>query len=88
MTVWIVMGTTGEYSDHTVWTVKGFLSQRRAEVFALAAKQEADRLIAESGERYISHGEAKHSLDPDFRSDYTGTDYYVTRPVEIDEDAT
>lgn len=99
MIVHIVIGQTGEYSDHTDWPVRGFLSLEKAETFAFACTKAAKawkkandaRKAAPdydwSGENYAAESEAMKSAvpgDPSFRCDYTGTDYYTIK-VEVEE---
>jgi hypothetical protein len=48
VTIYVVMGQFGEYSDHTEWTVRAFHSTSNAEAFALRCKQRGDALCGES----------------------------------------
>jgi hypothetical protein len=91
--IWVVMGTTGEYSDRSEWPVKAFRDQEVAERFALAAKVRADEIEATrdalqaSGEWNNAADQAlveTNELDPDMSMDYTGTDYYAMGPVELE----
>lgn len=85
---WVVMGDTGEYSDHHSWYLKVFLHQEPADALC-------ERLNAWCREKGCStsglpweqrHGE-KQMLppeDPNFQNDYTGTMYSVMElPLEI-----
>lgn len=70
-----VFGSTGEYSDHTEWSVKTFLSKANADQYCEKLKE----WVKEYGQYNhinIRNG-YKCPLDPNFRTDYTGTDYYV-----------
>ena len=85
MKISIVMGTTGEYSDRSEWPVRAFLTARRAEKYALAAKQRADVIAKEHGGMDILQ-QKPNELDPGMRMDYTGTEYFVVADIELDEE--
>lgn len=85
--IWIVMGSTGEYSDRTEWPVVAFTTESaaKARIAALDVKmQEIPQHWREN--RWEHEDEIKAhmaSLDPGFRMDYTGTRYFVYEvPVE------
>ena len=90
MKISIVMGTTGEYSDRSEWPVRAFLTARRAETYALAAKQRANEIAHEhGGPRLVSQeilGPKPNELDPGMKMDYTGTDYFIIADIELDEE--
>lgn len=83
-TVYIVQGTTGEYSDRTDWLVKAFRSQTKADELCHRAQLRAGEIKNSRESRY---GAPKNSneFDPDMRMDYTGTEYTVIT-VELDEE--
>lgn len=94
MMIWVVMGTTGEYSDRSEWPVKAFRDERQAERFAMAAKIRASEIeatrkaLGESGEWNNAADQAllkTNELDPDMKTVYTGTDYYAMGPIELEE---
>lgn len=80
--VYIVSGSTGEYSDFRMWHVRAFITEA-------AAKEFCDRL----NEWCVAHGagpteesigylrrmeiQGPGDLDPQFALDYTGTTYEV-----------
>jgi hypothetical protein len=79
MKIWIVQGTTGEYSDRAEWVICAFREEG-------AAKALADQLnsLARAATTGISHssrwdetepGKMLKSCDPQAFIDYTGTDY-------------
>jgi len=83
--IWMVGGTTGEYSDRTEWVVDAW----RSEAEAQARVGELKRLMQEIGfpnssvwdhlssaEQEKRYDEMKKH-DPAFRNDYTGTEYYI-----------
>lgn len=65
--IFLVIGTTGEYSDRDEWYVAAYRDRAKAESHALLAKAEGATL---------KRGD-KNAYDKDFQKDYTGTDYYV-----------
>lgn len=80
--VYVVMGETGEYSDHREWPVSAYLHEDEAKEIVLALhvwlrENEADR----TNYRYAETRPAC-PLDPNFETDYTGTRYYVM-PVPL-----
>lgn len=74
--VFVVMGTTGEYSDRSEWPVCWFDTEAGAQDYAVSLKAEGDALPAKPP-FYGSKGQFNHPNDPDYVRDYTGTDYYV-----------
>ena len=85
-TVHVVIGATGEYSDHREWPVAAYLDEAAAEAHVLRATQRAAEIAAgcsdhpycfrrDDGEHRRTHHENEH--DPDMKTDYTGTHYYI-----------
>ena len=77
--VYIVYGTTGEYSDACEWNVKSFGQESTANYFC----NELNTWLRENGlfaptrtHRY--EYSMKNPYDPQFRCDCTGTKYYVS----------
>lgn len=82
----LVLGSTGEYSDHTKWVVAAYETAEGAEQHAKLAnafvRQEPRR-----GEDGDFIGDYDHRLeleesnpyDPDCRINYTGTEYVVVK---------
>lgn len=83
--VYVVYGTTGEYSDRQEWTVKAFVNEERAKRFAGACQDEVTRLKALYGDELRWNKADIHKYDPQFKWDYTGTDYWVDE-IELDAD--
>jgi hypothetical protein len=88
--VYVVTGSTGEYSDHRAWQVRAFMDEA-------VAKGMADRLNAWCKERSLNDGpgnseyealawdkKPKPTDDPHFDNDYTGTVYGVLE-IPLDE---
>lgn len=73
--IWVIFGTTGEYSDRTEWMVRAFADEAKAKEFC-------NRLLdTVRGSRQWSHEKRWHfksELDPDLTHiDYTGADYFI-----------
>jgi len=85
MKVYIVFGTTGEYSDRTEWPVCGYRNEDVARKHADDAMIWAHLLKEKVDDEGKSVFEAREQLispyDKHISMDYTGTDYYV---VEVD----
>jgi hypothetical protein len=82
MTVWIVQGSTGEYSDHEEWIVGGFLSRSKAQRLVVEAQARVNELYA-SEVHSIPLG--SNEFDPRCKFDYTGT-HYTCFGVDVDEE--
>ncbi len=81
--VYVVMGSTGEYSDRTEWPVKAYRNEERAKEHVVNAEREAKKLQA----RYGIIGEIPKDANPydtDMDMDYTGANYYYLS-VELGE---
>lgn len=78
--VWIVMGSTGEYSDRTEWPVIAFSSEAAAKerIAALDARmQQMPEDWREERGKFGTEIKAHMApLDPGFSMDYTGTSYF------------
>ncbi len=71
--VWLVYGSTGEYSEFTEWVVCACLEEQRA----IDITKELNNWCVEKG---FDHSSAswdgpKPDLDPNFHANYTGTGY-------------
>lgn len=79
MKIYVVTGSTGEYSDRTEWPVRAFRTQAQAEELVERASARARELFQEreskGGWGYDYSG--KNAYDPRMQMDYTGTTYYV-----------
>lgn len=86
--IYILFGTTGEYSDREEWMVKAFTNERSA---ILLEKQlsEFARVEFQNSQKADSEWDYRHNLthkdDSGFRMDYTGTFYFINE-VELEED--
>lgn len=84
--IYLVRGSTGEYSDRTEWTTKAFGSKAMAVDFI----NFLERKVLELGLKYVRANcysigwEDRMKLelqmqvhDPKFQTDYTGTQYWL-----------
>ena len=89
-TIYLVVGTRGEYSDRSEWFVKAFRTKERATEIAALAKARGVELYAwrdSEGEEWKysdDKNKPRNEHDPQFNPDYTGTDYYVSE-VELED---
>ena len=83
-TIYVVFGTTGEYSDRTEWPVKAYASLKKAKTHILEADKVADAIFVKREGRMSSTNEETNPFDEDFRMDYTGTSYYYIE-TELEE---
>ncbi len=79
--VWLVIGDTGEYSDHTQWNVACYPTIDAANAHRAAAQMVADQVknLDASDRR-----NAKNPHDSQMQCDYTGTRYTVEM-IELHE---
>lgn len=75
--IFIVIGTTGEYSDRSEWPARAFLDKEKAQKFAEECQNIAADLFAQNRDGCRWGGDVKHPLDSRCSCDYTGTTYYV-----------
>lgn len=74
--IFVVMGSTGEYSDHVEWPVRAFLDEAVAKEHVAKATQRANELMAAYKYRHqIPDGANEH--DPEMQVDCTGVNYYI-----------
>jgi hypothetical protein len=83
--IYVVMGSTGEYSDHHNWLVCAYRTKEDAEQHEIEATKRAhgfkreDRYEPDFKDRLKA---AMGEYDPECQMDYTGTDY-CTIEVEL-----
>jgi hypothetical protein len=74
--VFVVMGTTGEYSDRNEWAVMAYLDEDKAQEHVVNADRRAKELFATHQDCYsIERG--ANEFDPDMSMSYTGTSYFI-----------
>ncbi|HZF98301.1 MAG TPA: hypothetical protein VEY92_08675 [Pseudoxanthomonas sp.] len=71
-TIYVVIGTTGEYSDCREWMVAAYMDKAMAEQHVTLASASAPK-----GDVDWQDYEAKNPYDPGMSVDYTGTQYYA-----------
>jgi osmotically-inducible protein OsmY len=76
--IYVVMGSTGEYSDRSEWPVVAFRDEEEARKRVENATRRAKELEATKPRDYrrITEHFKQNEFDPDMRNDYTGTAYY------------
>ena len=77
MNVYVVMGTTGEYSDRSEWSVAAYDDRKLADKHADEATKFAVNAFKELRSKVADYNEPPNPWDEDMLCDYTGTDYYV-----------
>jgi len=77
--IYVVYGTTGEYSDRDEWPVKAFLAEVAAENFANELDNKATELGLHDGKLDYRATNVQlpmlRELDPNASCDYTGVQY-------------
>ena len=84
-TIYVVLGSTGEYSDRSEWLVKAFPSLEGAENFVtfLTAKRQEVGLPKHALDwDDVTVEAAMQAFDPKYSEDYTGTRWWVSE-VEL-----
>lgn len=78
MNIYVVMGSCGEYSDHTEWPVKAFDTEAGAQTFVERCTEEGNRVRSASGQGvpWSVPGREPHALDSNFTWDNSGFNYY------------
>lgn len=89
MKIWIVEGSTGEYSDHTEWPVCTFKTEELAKEMVELCSAEYRRTKIRREELGLDMwdelpADCVHKYDPRFTEDYTGT-LWKCYPVELRE---
>lgn len=91
--IWIVQGSTGEYSDHKEWPVKAFRDKGKAQRLVIEAQARCNEIATVKNEYewdvWWDMTEAKHAttvneFDPAMKLDYTGT-HYTCYPIELED---
>ena len=73
--IYVVFGSTGEYSDRSEWMVKAFTSLEQAKELVVNAERRAKEIFVVRGSSYSSV-KGLNEFDPNMGMDYTGTQYY------------
>lgn len=88
---WVIMGTTGEYSDRSEWSVAVVYSVKDAESYIAALSKQQQSIPQEWRQNswdYEAQIQERMTLDPYYSEDYTGTSYYYAaaksyQPAEL-----
>lgn len=83
--IFIVLGSTGEYSDHCEWPVVAFTSESAAKERVSKASERARELFQKYGGNRWNWDKDKepNEFDSNMSMDYTGTNYsYRTLDLE------
>lgn len=83
MLIYVVEGSTGEYSDHREWLVRAYRDEDKAKEHVLKATSRANELYAKAGGSYWDIDE-NNEYDPGMHVDYTGVRYAYYK-VELEE---
>lgn len=75
--VWLVVGETGEYSDHRSWIVRGYRTEEEAVAHKDACQAASDYLKRKYPGRSQEAEREGNPHDIQFYCDYNGTDYSV-----------
>jgi len=79
--IYVVMGTTGEYSDREEWPVCAFYDEEKAKERVVLAEQRVRELILTME---YHEDDVTNEYDKYMRTDYTGTSYFYAK-VDIEE---
>jgi hypothetical protein len=77
--IFVVLGSTGEYSDRVEWIVAAFASEHEANERAANAKAEADRIFTDTNNDHLKRYGATNKFDDQMQIDYTGVIYGVIK---------
>lgn len=86
MKIYVVTGTTGEYSDRSEWLVKAFTDEKKAEEFVNMASGLAREIELKRESRYSGLDgidPSEYAFDPHFSMYDTGT-FYTYDSVELE----
>ena len=77
ITIYVIGGTTGEYSDRSDWIVCAYRDKALADLHVHNAQIRAIEINKTRESRYAAPKGA-NEFDPHMQMDYTGTEYYLT----------
>jgi len=81
MNIYVVMGSTGEYSDERRWTVIAYFDKVKAQEHVINADRRAKEIFVEYKGDWVEYKEIPpnaNEFDPDMVMDYTGTIYWIS----------
>lgn len=74
--IFVVEGTTGEYSDRSEWPVMAYVDEEKAKEHVVNAERRAKELEATRRDYFDNVEKGANEFDPEMIMDYTGTSYY------------
>ena len=74
--IYVVMGSTGEYSDRTEWAVIAYHDETAAQEHVVNAERRAKEIYATRENHYRAE-KGINEFDTDMSMDYTGTFYFI-----------
>jgi len=74
--IYVVQGSTGEYSDHREWLVCAFTREKSAQAFVEVVSARARELQMQYG-KYWGIPDGSNEYDPSMEIDYTGVNYHI-----------
>jgi hypothetical protein len=77
MDIFIVMGTTGEYSDRSEWPVIAYQDESLANRHVYLATGKANEIYGLMIDNINDDDLPENPYDPNMKMDYTGTNYFV-----------
>jgi hypothetical protein len=78
MKIYIVEGTTGEYSDRMEWIVCAFTNEQKAKAHVEGAAKRAREIFL------AGYPRQRNEFDPEMQMDYSGTEYFLSE-TELQE---
>jgi hypothetical protein len=87
--LYLVRGTTGEWSDRTEWSVAAFTDKRSALEYMTTLLKEYhsfpqnDRGYSRDDKERESLEEHMMKFDPNFEEDYTGTSWFIEYDIPL-----
>jgi hypothetical protein len=79
MNIYVIYGSTGEYSDRSEWSVAAVNTEAEAQRYVSALEKQYLSMPQEWHDDRWDHEEKmkeRMTLDPNFACDYTGTQYF------------
>jgi hypothetical protein len=86
-TLYVVMGTTGEYSDRSEWPVAAVEGEESAKQYVRALERQYQSIppsLKEDRWKNREKVKALMTLDPQFDEDYTGTQWFFSEVPFVD----
>ena len=83
--IFLVEGSTGEYSDHIDWPVAAYYNEANAKNRVLQCQGRANALMAEHNDNFWKIPDGANEYDAKMRADYTGVRYSIVETLIEDE---